>query len=418
MTTLEEARRRVRAHPRATTSTPADTGALSYYLIGGASLLLLVIGVVMVLSASTITSIRTNDGNPYADFLSQGQYVLMGLPLLVLASRLPVRVYRSIAWPTLIGSLVLQLLVFTPLGRGEGGNRNWIELPVIGQTIQPSEFMKIGLALWLGMMVGRRGVRLNNWRDVAPILLGGFACVGLVMAGNDMGTAVVLVMLIAGALFVAGLPLWWFGAGAFFGTMVIVALVVAYPSRVRRVMHFLGVSAADPTGTGYQSAHGLWGLGTGGIAGVGLGASREKWAYLPEAHNDFIFAILGEELGLLGTLLVLLLFAVLAAGLLRLMNRHPDPFVTITTAAVACWIIGQALINIGVVIGLLPVMGLPLPLVSAGGSAMIATLLALGIVLAFARTEPGAQSALSVSSSTVRRSLAVVGGRLKGGHRA
>lgn len=144
---------------------------------------------------------------------------------------------------------------------------------------------------------------------------------------------------------------------------------------------------------------------------------REKWAYLPEAHNDFIFAILGEELGLLGTLLVLVLFGVLAFGLLRMMRRHPDPFVTVTTAAVTCWIIGQALVNIGVVIGLLPVMGLPLPLVSAGGSAMISTLLALGIMLAFARSEPGARAALSVSSSAVRRSLAVVGGRLRGGSR-
>ncbi|MGM0384485.1 MAG: FtsW/RodA/SpoVE family cell cycle protein, partial [Actinomycetota bacterium] len=220
-----------------------------------------------------------------------------------------------------------------------------------------------------------------------------------------------------GALFVAGLPLWWFGAGAFVGIVGVVALIVAYPSRVRRIMHFLGISEDDPTGTGYQSIHGLWGLGTGGVTGVGLGASREKWAYLPEAHNDFIFAILGEELGLLGTLLVLILFGVLAFGLLRMIRRHPDPFVKVTTAAVACWVIGQSLVNIGVVIGVLPVMGLPLPLVSAGGSAMIATLLALGIMLAFARSEPGARAALTVSSSAVRRSLAVVGGRLKGGRR-
>ena len=418
MTTLQEARRRLQLHAPATRiATTAAPGALSYYLVGGAPLLLLVIGVVMVLSASTITSIRLNDGNPYANFLSQGQFVLIGLPILVLASRLPVAAYRGLAWPAFLGSLILQALVFTPLGVTVGGNRNWIEVPGLGQNLQPSEFMKIGLALWLGLMIGRRGVDLDDWRQVLPVLAGGGAAVGLVMAGNDMGTALVLVMLVAGALFIAGLPVWWFGAGGLVGVVGVVALIVAYPSRVRRIMHFLGMGGDDPTGTGYQSDHGLWGLGTGGIPGVGLGAAREKGAYRPEAHNDFIFAILGEELGLLGTLLVLVLFGVLAFGLLRMMRRHPDPFVTVTTAAVTCWIIGQALVNIGVVIGLLPVMGLPLPLVSAGGSAMISTLLALGIMLAFARSEPGARAALSVSSSAVRRSLAVVGGRLRGGSR-
>ncbi len=223
MTTIEEARRRLRFRaPSARVATTADPGALSYYLIAGAGLLLVVIGVVMVLSASTITSLRT-EGNPYADFLSQAQFVLLGLPLLVLASRLPVRWFRYLAWPALLGSVALQLLVFTSLGRGEGGNLNWIMIPGLNQTIQPSEFMKIGLALWLGMMVSRRGVRLDDWRHVAPILAGAAVCVGLVMLGNDMGTALVLVMLVAGALFVAGLPLWWFGAGAFVGVLGVVA---------------------------------------------------------------------------------------------------------------------------------------------------------------------------------------------------
>lgn len=412
MTTYEEARRRFRTVTPARVATTADPGALSYYLIGGASLLLLVIGVVMVLSASTITSIRDNNGDPYAEFLSQGQYVLMGLPLLVVASRVPVRWYKALAWPALLGSIVLQLLVFTPLGLGEGGNRNWIAIPRLGQTLQPSEFMKIGLALWLGLVLSRKGELLREWRHALPAVAGSLLCIGLVMGGRDMGTSMVLVLLVAGALFVAGLPLWWFAAGGLGGIVVVSAFVVGSESRMRRVTHFFGIGATDPAGTGYQSEHGLWGLGTGGFTGVGLGASREKWAYLPEAHNDFIFAILGEELGLLGTLLVLVLFGVLAAGLLRMIRRHPDPFVKVTTTAVTCWILGQALINVAVVIGLLPVVGLPLPLVSAGGSAMIATLVVLGVMLAFARSEPGAASALAVSTSAVRRSLAVVGGSL------
>lgn len=164
-------------------------------------------------------------------------------------------------------------------------------------------------------------------------------------------------------------------------------------------------------GADFQSQHGTWALGTGGIAGVGLGASREKWSYLPEAHNDFIFAILGEELGLTGTLLVLALFTALAVGMFRVVRRHEDPFAKIATAAIACWILVQALINIGVVIGALPVIGVPLPLVSAGGSAMVSTLVAIGVVLAFARTEPGAGRALHVGHRTLARSLAVVGGR-------
>ena len=243
-------------------------------------------------------------------------------------------------------------------------------------------------------------------------------CLGLVIAGWDMGTAVVLVFLVAGALWVAGVPLWWFAAGGLTGVAGVAALVVMSPSRVTRIMSFMGATEADPTGVDLQPLHGMWALGTGGLTGVGLGASREKWAWLPQAQNDFIFAIVGEELGLLGTLLVLLLFGVLAYGLLRMVRRHPDPFVKITTAAITCWIIGQALINIGVVIGVLPVIGLPLPLVSAGGSAMISTLIALGIMLSFARSEPGARAALSVSSSSVRRSLAVVGGRLVKGRKS
>jgi cell division protein FtsW len=165
----------------------------------------------------------------------------------------------------------------------------------------------------------------------------------------------------------------------------------------------------DPTAGCYQTKHGMQALATGGWAGLGLGQSREKWSYLPEAHNDFIFAIIGEELGLIGTLLVLALFGVLAFAMFRVIARHRDPFAQIVTGGVAAWIIGQALVNMGVVVGLLPVIGVPLPLVSAGGSALITTLVALGVVVSFARTEPGAAEALAARPSVVRRSLAVIG---------
>lgn len=418
MTTLQDARGRL-ASRRTTRAQPAALrpGPITYYLIGTATVLLLVIGVVMVLSASSIVSLRANDGNPFADFLSQARFALVGVPLAFVASRIPVSWYKNLAWLIFAATIGLQMLIFTPLAREAGGTTNWILIPGTGQTVQPSEFVKIGLALLLGWLLGKYADRLDEFKvAIWPLLAAGLA-VGLVMGGHDMGTTLVLVMLSVGAFLVAGLSWKWFvGLGAL-GIAGAVALVVANPSRTTRILHFLGIGEADPTGAGYQSMHGLYGLGTGGIWGVGLGASREKWAYLPEAHNDFIFAILGEELGLLGTMVVLLLFGVLAFGLFRLIRNHPDPFVKISAAGVLFWIVGQALMNMGVVIGLLPVIGVPLPLVSAGGSALIATLLALGMMLSFARSEPGAEAGLVVTGTAVRRSLAVVGGRIGDGLR-
>ncbi|MEE6274058.1 putative lipid II flippase FtsW [Georgenia wangjunii] len=409
MTTLDQGTR------TGTTAAPRrDPAALSYYLVGGATLLLLAIGVVMVLSASSITSIRENDGNPYGYFLDQAKFALIGVPIMLVASRVPVSWYRRLAWPGLALGLGLQALIFTPLARGEKGNTNWIWIPGVGQSIQPSEFLKLALALWLGLVLARKGRLLGQWQHVlVPGLVVAVAAIGLVLGGKDLGTALVVAAVVAGAMFVAGVPMRWFAAAGAVAAGGVAFLVVASANRMQRIMAVFG-GDCDETVACYQTLHGLYGLGTGGISGVGLGASREKWSYLPEAHNDFIFAILGEELGLLGTLLVLGLFAALAVGLHRIIRRHPDPFVKIATGGIATWILTQAVINIGVVIGLLPVIGVPLPLVSAGGSALIATLLAMGVVLAFARSEPGAGDALRARRGTVRRSLAVVG---QGGRR-
>ncbi len=388
-----------------------DSPVTSYYLVGGVTLLLLLLGLVMVLSSSTIASIR-DDGNPYAVFFDQAKYTLVGVPLLVIAARLPVRVYRAIAWPALVVALGLQLLIFTPLARGQGGNTNWILIPGINQTFQPSEFLKVALAVWLGVVLATKGPLLRQARHVVvPAVLVAGVAIGLVLVGHDLGTALILLALVAGALFAAGVPAWMFAVAGSVAAVGIAGLTFTSPNRLARVEGFLGLNDVDPLGLGFQTTHGLWGLGTGGLSGVGLGASREKWLYLPEAHNDFIFAIIGEELGLLGTLLVLVLFGTLAVALSRVMRRHGDPFVRIVTAAVAVWILGQAIVNIGVVIGVLPVIGVPLPLLSAGGSALITTLVALGIVLAFARSEPGAAEALAARRGSLRKSLAVVARR-------
>jgi cell division protein FtsW len=385
-----------------------DSAVTSYYLIAGAATLLTLIGVVMVLSSSSVYSLSITRGStPYTIFMNHGRYALIGLPLMFLASRLPVRFYRRMAWPALLSALFMQLLVFTPLGKEVNGNRNWIE--VGGQSVQPSEAAKLALALWLGVVLARKRHLLDQWMHVlVPGVIGGLLVLAGVLAGHDLGTAIVIVLLMAGALFVAGVPLRVFGVAGVVGLVGIAFMAASSGNRMHRITaHFS--DDCDIQGACWQTMRGLYGLGSGGLTGVGLGESREKWLYLPEAHNDFIFAILGEELGLLGTLLVVVLFGVLAIAMTRVIRRHADPFVQVTTAGVAAWVLGQAIINMAVVIGLLPVIGVPLPLVSAGGSALIMTLLALGVVLAFARNEPGASEALTARGGVVRRSLAVLG---------
>lgn len=402
-----------RTEPARATS---DPGALSFYLIAGAALLLLTLGTVIVLSATTINSIKVNDGDPFAQFMGQAKFVLIGLPLAGIAAAIPMRAYKKLAPLAFLGAVSLQMLIFTPLAKTVGGNTNWIMIPGTGQVVQPSEFLKIGLALGLGWYLGTRVSRMSEWRVILTALAGSLAAIGLVLYGHDMGTSLVLILIVVGAMFVAGLPIRWFVGLGVLGVAPLTMFIAMSESRTQRILNFLGMGPEDdPTDLGYQSMHGLWGLGSGGVTGVGLGASHEKWSYLPEAHNDFIFAILGEELGLVGTLLVLALFGILAAGLMRMISRHPDPFVKIATAGVTAWLIGQALMNIAVVVGILPVFGVPLPFVSAGGSSMIATLIALGIMLSFARSEPGAQAALSSRTRAVRNSLAVMGGRLRKG---
>ncbi len=394
------------AVPEASVLGTWNSAVTSYYLLLGATLLLLVIGLVMVLSSSSVESLAAGD-SPYAVFFNQARYALIGLPVLLVMSRLSLKVVRALAWPALGGAVAFQLLVFTPMGCGEGGNLNWVCLP--GFTAQPSEVVKLALAIWLGAVLSRKLPLLHEWKhSLVPVLPVAGIAIGVVVLGQDLGTAMVMVLLVAGAMFVAGVPLRIFGFAGLIAAGGVALLTVFSSNRVNRIMSWLS-DQCDVQNECYQSLHAGYGLATGGWTGVGLGQSAEKWSYLPAAHNDFIYAILGEELGLVGTLLVLGLFALLAFAMVRLMRRHPDPFVKITTAAIFAWIIGQAIVNIAVVIGLAPVIGVPLPLVSAGGSALIMTMAALGLLLSFARTEPGAAEALAARASVVRRSLAVIG---------
>ena len=385
-----------------------NSAVTSYYVLAGSAALLLVIGLVMVLSSSSVESLQKGH-SPYAVFLDQTKFALIGLPLALLASRLPVRALRKLAWPALGGAVVFQMMVFVPgLGCGAGGNQNWVCLP--GFSAQPSEALKLALALWLGAVLARKLPLLHRWQHalIPAIPIGGLVPVGTVLMGQDLGTALVLLLLLFGALWIAGVPRRYFVVLIAAGVTAVIPLVALGHNRVGRIRSWLS-GICDVQNECYQTLHGGWGLATGGWGGLGLGESREKWSYLPAAHNDFIFAILGEELGLIGTLLVLVLFALLAFAMVRVIRRHADPMARITTGAILCWIVGQAMINIAVVIGLLPVIGVPLPLVSAGGSALIMTMTAIGVVLAFARSEPGAAEALAARPSVVRRSLAVLG---------
>ncbi len=383
-----------------------DSAVTSYYVLAGATALLLVLGLVMVLSSSSIDALAAGR-SPYATFLDQTKFALIGLPLLLVLARTSVRRLKAIAWPALVAAVVFQLLVFTPLGVRVNGNRNWVRLP--GFSAQPSEAIKLALALWLGAVLARKLPLLRQWKHaLIPALPVAGAAIGTVMLGHDLGTPLILIILVFGALWVSGMRLRTFVVPIAAAAAVTVPLVMLTGYRSGRIKDWLSGSS-DALGLGYQSKHGLWALGTGGLGGLGLGQSREKWSYLPEAHNDFVFAIIGEELGLLGTLLVLALFALLAFAMVRVIRRHDDAFARITTGAILFWVIGQAMVNIAVVLGLLPVIGVPLPLVSAGGSALVMTMAALGVVLAFARTEPGAAEALAARPSVFRRSLAVLG---------
>jgi cell division protein FtsW len=233
----------------------------------------------------------------------------------------------------------------------------------------------------------------------------------LVLIGNDLGTALIMISIVAALLFVAGAPLRVFGLASGAALPVVALLVATSANRRNRIDMWLSGQCTDIYGSCLQTLHSQWALATGGWWGVGLGASRQKWSWLPEAHNDFIFAIIGEELGLAGTLSVLALFALLGFGLFRLVLTSNDMFVKVATGGVLVWVVGQAVVNVGAVIGVLPVIGVPLPLVSSGGSALITILIALGMVLGFARRVPGAPEALKARPSVVRRSLAVLPGR-------
>lgn len=379
--------------------------AASYYLLVSSTAILLLVGLAVVLSSSSISSIRQEDGNAWALFFIQLAALAVGLAAMVLGSRLPIAAWKHAA-PWILYGAIAMLVVVMLSGITSGGNRNWVKVGPV--TVQPSEMAKLGLALYLGIVLGRFRKELTTIRRI--LVPGGVAAgivIGLVLAGKDMGTAIILALLVAAAFWVAGLPIRFFAVGGVGVAVMMTMLVFAADSRTKRILTWASAEC-DPTAACYQQTHGTWALASGGLWGLGPGMSREKWGYLPAADNDFIFAILGEEFGLIGTLLVLLAFAMMVIAVSRIVSRHKDPFAQIASAAIGAWIIGQAFMNIAVVLELLPVTGVPLPLVSSGGSSLVASLAAIGALMAFARAEPGAKEAFAARPSVMRRSIAVM----------
>lgn len=356
--------------------------SIYFYQLLGVTLFLLAFGLVMVLSASSIDSLKASN-NSFAIFGKQSLFAFLGLIGMSLASLMPLDWWRGKAKFAYMISMALQLAVLF-IGIDINGNRNWIS--IFGIAIQPSEFLKVAVVLHVSVYLATRSRDLDavaTWKK-AGIMMG--ASMALVFFGKDLGTMLIMLIMFVGLLSLAGLPMKLL-------RLIVVAVVVIIPmlltfgsgSRVGRITAWLNPSAPDPNGYNWQSEHGMWAISAGRIFGAGLGESKMKWSWIPEVENDFIFAVIAEELGLIGALVVIVLFVALAITFFKIWKRTADDFSRYVVSGIMIWIIFQALINMAVVLRLLPVLGVPLPLISAGGSSLIATLGAIGIVLAVER---------------------------------
>jgi cell division protein FtsW len=372
-----------------------DRPLTSYYLVLGITMLLLALGLVMVLSTSSAQAIAQG-GSPYGGFQKQLLGVAIGLPLMWIAARSSPVVFRAAAYP-MVAVSVLGLLLVLAVGHTELGGERWIG--ILGFQVEPSEFAKLAFVLWGADLLARKekAKQLNEWRHLLIPLLPGAAILSiLVMLGDDLGTTFILLVIFLALLWVIGSPMRLFAGMLGLMGFAMVVLVVVAPYRLQRITGFFNPQANVLT-VGWQSHEGQTAVGSGGWFGVGLGAGKMKWGWVPEPTTDFIFAVIGEELGLVGTLCVTFLYCGLAYAGLRIARRVPDTFMRLAAAAATTWIVVQALVNVCAVIGIVPITGVPLPLVSAGLSSLLVTLVALGMLMSFAKREPGASQALAAA---------------------
>ena len=368
-------------------------------LLLGTTVFLVAFGLVMVLSSSSVES-YTSSASFFSSFVRQAAFAAVGLAVMLIAARIPAGFWPRVAWLAVGAGIALQLLVFTPLGVVSGGNRNWIN--VAGFSLQPSELLKLALIVWMGMILTRKQKVIDSfWQAWIPIVPVAGLAIGLVLLGHDFGTVSIMALVVFGALWFAGVKWWHLALPVAILGVLAVPVILSSASRVRRISAFVqGCTNDDYWGPCWQQLHGTWALSAGGLFGVGLGNSRAKWNWLPAADNDYIFAIIGEELGLVGAVVVLALFGLLAWTMLRIVQQATRQMTRVVVGAAMVWIVGQALVNVAVVLGLLPVLGVPLPLISSGGSQLIATLAIIGVVLSLERVDnPAARGELEADGA-------------------
>jgi len=366
------------------------TPASAYYLILGSVIALSSLGLVMVLSASSVKSLRES-GNSFSFVLRQALFLILAAGLAWVAMKLRYELWKPIAQVSLLVSCALLVLPqIGGIGKTVGGNTNWIGFGSF--TLQPSEFAKLGLILWCALRLRIHDERASQGiaSNPATLIVPGFMLVmALILLGKDLGTAVLVTGIVAGILFISGLAFKVFGLLAVGAGLLFAALILPNANRMNRFSAFFDPFAEENyQGVGWQQAHSIMGLASGGAVGTGLGSSKQKWGSLPEVHTDFIFAVIGEELGLLGTLATLGLFGILILGIFKVAINAQNSFDRYVCAGIGCWISVQVLLNIGTVISLIPVVGVTLPLISYGGSSLIATFIALGYVLGVLRRDP------------------------------
>jgi cell division protein FtsW len=370
-----------------------------YYALLIATFGLLFIGIVMILSASTTVSYKQFN-NQYIIFLRQLMFVGIGVVMMMAISRLPKVFFFKWSKVALWLSIVLLVLVLIPsIGISVAGQRNWISLwgPF---RLQPSEIAKLTLIVW-GSVVLNKQIRskVTTWQNLLiPVFPVGTIIAILVILEGDLGTALIIGPVLLSLFFAIGAPVKLFTWSAMAGLLGILLLSIQESYRVQRFLSWINPTAENQD-AGWQVTHGKYALASGGWTGIGLGASKEKWGWLPAAHTDFIFAVVGEELGLIGTLIVLVLIGTIAYVALTLARKTNDLFTKLIATSVMAWIVVQSIINVGAVLGLLPVTGVPLPLVSYGGSSLVFTMSAIGVLMAVLRAEPNVKAELKKKKS-------------------
>jgi cell division protein FtsW len=353
--------------------------SIYFYRLAGLTAFLVVFGLVMVLSSSSIDSLVANRDAFYV-FTRQAIYAVIGIAGMLFVSSLPIAVIKRLVPIALVVTFGLQLAVQF-VGISVNGNTNWIS--IAGFTLQPSEFLKVALIIYIALFIASREEEIHDpIRVVVPIFFVGTIGLILVMLGGDLGTATIIALILFVTLSVAGAPLTTLSQIFIVGAAAAALFTTSSASRMARITAWLNPGTASSEAFNWQYEHGTWALAGGGIFGVGLGNSKMKWSWIPEVENDFIFAVIGEELGFIGALVVIALFALLISSLVGIMNRSESTFSKILVLGVVVWIIAQSSVNVAVVLGVLPVLGVPLPLISAGGSSLIATLGVIGLVLA------------------------------------